>query len=93
MTENEYSISQISCAAFLVCAGHQLLRLEPMGNGKRLCRFIFEHDPRIAESRMRFWEYQATVDPRKFAEVMTGLKKKAVDKTQESMTDGNSNPQ
>jgi hypothetical protein len=74
----EYAVSQLNLAAFLVLAGHRLLRLEPVGNGRRFCQFIFERDSRIAEDRMRYYEGQASVDARGFAEALLELKRKAI---------------
>lgn len=79
----EYPVSQLNVAAYLVLAEHRLLRLEPAGNGRGFCRFIFERDDRIAEDRMRYYEGQASVDAKAFAETLLELKRKAIQTLEE----------
>ena len=79
----EYPVSQLNVAAFLVLAGPRLLRLEPVGNGRRFCQFVFERDSRIAEDRMRFYEREGHVEARGLAEALANLKKTAMEKLQE----------
>ena len=77
-TPREYRVSQLNLAAFLVVAGHALLRLEPAHSGERFCEFIFDRNERIAQDRLRYYEYQTKVDARLFAETLLDLKRRAV---------------
>jgi hypothetical protein len=83
--DETYSISQLNLAAFLLVAGHRLLYLKPCeSRGHRFAEFIFERDDRIAEDRMRFYEHQAVVDARKYAESLVSLKRRAMEKLEEN---------
>ncbi len=79
-----YSVTQLNLAAYLVVAGHKLLRVEPMGNGRRFCQFVFERNDRIALDRMGYYDYGVNVDARTFAEALVSLKRRAIEKLEET---------
>lgn len=76
----EYPISQINCAAYLFYKDHKLLRLEPRNNGSRFVDFIFQKDATIIQDRVDYFEYQAVVCARSYAEALVELKRLAMEK-------------
>jgi hypothetical protein len=86
-----YSVTQLNLAAYLVVAGHRLLRVEPMENGRRFCQFIFERDKQIALDRMGYYEYNKHVDARTFAEELVKLKGRAIETLEENKRNGDKN--
>lgn len=79
-----YAVSQLNLAAYLVVAGHKLLRVEPMENGRRYCQFVFERNEHIALDRMAYYEHAVKVDARTFADTLVDLKRRAIEKLEET---------
>ena len=81
----EYRVRQLNLAAYFLLVGHELVRLEPMRTATgQFCEFIFHYEPGIAMDRLAYYEHQAQVDPRLYAETLLGLKRRAIETTEES---------
>lgn len=78
----ECAIRELNVAAYLVCEGHQLLRLQP-GDRAGLAEFIFAHDPTLDTDRQHYFARATTVDARTICEVLLDLKRQAVKITKE----------
>ncbi len=58
---NEYNLSDLGSAAYLLAIGQRLLRLD-YSNPKRV-QFIFEYTPEVEEKVRQYWDGTARVAP------------------------------
>lgn len=70
---NQLTIKDLYEASYLIAKGFPLKRMERIGQTLR-CLFVFDDSPEIHQASTDFWNKQALVDAKTYAEQITYLK-------------------
>jgi hypothetical protein len=71
--KNEYLISDLYCAGYLLAKGIKLLRLDKTPNSRK-CFFVFENPKDCEQATNDFWNRAGSIRPKTYAEAIRSLK-------------------